>query len=215
MRRSMRIYHRVGVENVEGTRRWLKDADPVHSHAATSVTPQFAGTGHLPPAMSLGRGTFEVFRMSSVLSRPCKLGKVSARQRRSFALHRRPPEPVPSGLTDLLEKHSQRPPTPLTLSTLLSLGRPPTPESVLTSVSYVQAEIPRRLAQRVKSLQALPFIVGTNPYVARVLEAHRNSFLWLATQPPVRTLEENGEFISQLETLVQSHANDIPTLARG
>ncbi|KZT26345.1 alpha-ketoacid dehydrogenase kinase [Neolentinus lepideus HHB14362 ss-1] len=152
--------------------------------------------------------------MSSTLFR-CKPVYAFARQRRPFVLHRRPPDPVPSGLAELLEKHSHRPPTPLTLSTLLSLGRPPTPKSVLTSVSYVQAEIPRRLAQRVKSLQELPFIVGTNPFVARILEAHRTSFLWLATQPSVRTLEDNADFISQLETLVQSHANDIPTLARG
>ncbi|EPQ58256.1 alpha-ketoacid dehydrogenase kinase [Gloeophyllum trabeum ATCC 11539] len=138
------------------------------------------------------------------------------RTRRGLStVHRRPPDPVPSALAALLEKHSQRPPTPLTLATLLSLGRPPTPRSVLKSVSYAQAEIPRRMAQRVMSLQALPFIVGTNPFVARVLEGHRTSFLWLASQPAVTSLEENAQFTSQLESFVQSHANDIPTLAKG
>lgn len=56
-----------------------------------------------------------------------------------------------------------------------------TPISVLSSVTYALAEIPRRLAMRVRSLEALPFIVGTNPYVANTLNAYRDSFQLLAT----------------------------------
>ncbi|KAI5124028.1 hypothetical protein M0805_003859 [Coniferiporia weirii] len=106
-------------------------------------------------------------------------------------------------------------PRPLTLSKLLSFGRPLSPDSLLSSASYVLSEIPRRLTRRIRALENLPFIVGTNPYVARTLEAHRRSFEWLATYPEVRTLEENDEFATQLERLVQNHANDIPTLAKG
>lgn len=106
-------------------------------------------------------------------------------------------------------------PRPLTLSKLLSYGQPLSSDSLLSSASYVLSEIPRRLARRIRALESLPFIVGTNPYVARTLEAHRNSFEWLATYPEVKTLHENDEFASQLENLVQKHANDIPTMAKG
>ncbi|KAI0928201.1 hypothetical protein AcW1_005518 [Taiwanofungus camphoratus] len=114
-----------------------------------------------------------------------------------------------------IEEHAKQPPRPLTLSTLLSLANPPTPESVLASVGYVFTEIPRRLAMRACSLEALPFIVGLNPFVARTLQAYRKSFQLLTTHPPVATLEDNARFTTQLEALVQSHANDIPTMAKG
>ncbi|KDQ60566.1 hypothetical protein JAAARDRAFT_31532 [Jaapia argillacea MUCL 33604] len=129
--------------------------------------------------------------------------------------HRRAPDPATPEVAQLLTRFAKHPPRPLTLSTLLSFGRPLTPDSVLSSVSYVQNEIPRRLAQRVRSIEALPFIVGTNPFVARVLDAHRKSFLLLSTYPQVKSLGENAEFTSQLESLVETHANDIPTMAKG
>ncbi|KAF8738588.1 hypothetical protein AX14_010892 [Amanita brunnescens Koide BX004] len=76
-------------------------------------------------------------------------------------------------------------------------------------------KIPRRLATRVRSLEALPFIVGTNPYIAKTLNAFRDSFKTLATYPHVTTAEENVKFTELLANLVQSHANDIPTMAKG
>jgi 26S proteasome regulatory subunit T1 len=71
------------------------------------------------------------------------------------------------------------------------------------------------LATRVRHLEALPFIVGTNPYVATTLNAYRESFQWLATYPRVTNLEQNEAFTAELEHLVESHANDIPTMAKG
>jgi 26S proteasome regulatory subunit T1 len=131
------------------------------------------------------------------------------------AFHRHAPEPSSPQVTQLLGKHASQPPHPLPLSSLLSFGHPLTPESVLSSFSYVLSELPVRLASRVRSLEALPFIVGTNPYVANTLSAYRQSFQWLATYPPVQNLEENEAFTTQLEELVQRHANDIPTMAKG
>ncbi|OCH95260.1 26S proteasome subunit P45 [Obba rivulosa] len=118
-------------------------------------------------------------------------------------------------LSSLIEEHAKQPPRPLTLGTLLSFARPPTPDSVLASVGYVFTEIPRRLAMRARSLEALPFIVGMNPFIARTLDAHLKSFRFLSSHPPVRTLEDNAEFAAKLEAIVQSHAHDIPTLAKG
>jgi 26S proteasome regulatory subunit T1 len=71
------------------------------------------------------------------------------------------------------------------------------------------------MAQRVRALEGLPFIVGTNPYVARTLNGHKDSFNLLATYPEVRTLEDNRHFVDELDVLVQRHRNDIPTMAKG
>ncbi|KAH9001685.1 hypothetical protein EDB92DRAFT_2051180 [Lactarius akahatsu] len=127
----------------------------------------------------------------------------------------RTPEPAPPEIAHLVATYAQHQPRPLTLGTLLATGRPLTAESIQTSVSYAQAEIPRRLATRIRSLEGLPFIVGTNPHIARILNGFRQSFLWSATYPHVKNLEENAAFATQLEKLVQDHANDIPTMAKG
>jgi hypothetical protein len=137
------------------------------------------------------------------------------RVHRRYSVYSRTPEPAPPEVAHLLATYAQHTPRPLTLGTLLATGHPLTPESVLTSVSYAQAEIPRRLATRIRSLESLPFIVGTNPYIARILDGFRKSFLWNATYPQVKNLEENAIFTAQLEALVQDHANDLPTMAKG
>ncbi|KAF8636519.1 hypothetical protein AX17_003332 [Amanita inopinata Kibby_2008] len=139
----------------------------------------------------------------------------SGLSRRPLSYHRRPPQPTSIEMAKLLSKYATSPPRPINLSKLLSFGRPVTRNSVLDSVSYALAEIPRRLAMRVRSLEALPFIVGTNPYVAKTLNAYRDSFQTLATHPPVSNPGENAKFTELLTNLVQSHANDIPTMAKG
>src|SRR6266576_2544621 len=133
--------------------------------------------------------------------------------RRPLSYYRRPPQPTSHEVAQLLSKYATSPPRPINLSELLSFGRPLTNESALHSVSYALAEIPRRLSTRVRALEALPFIVGTNPYIAKALNAFRDSFQTLATYPPVTTAQENVKFTELLANLVQSHANDIPTMA--
>lgn len=128
---------------------------------------------------------------------------------------RKAPEPPSAELAQLLAHHASHPPLPLTLTNLVAFGQPLTEQSILKSVTYVLSEIPRRLATRVRNLEALPFIVGTNPYVAKTLAAYRESFQLIATHPPVSSLEENAVFTTQLEQLVETHRNDIPTMAKG
>lgn len=118
-------------------------------------------------------------------------------------------------LSALLTKYSHKPFHPLTLKKLLSFGSPLNQESLLESAEYVLSEIPRRLVGRVRALEALPFIVTTNPFLSRTLRSYRSSFEALATHPPVKDLEENWEFTQRLEGLVADHANDIPTMAKG
>ena len=128
---------------------------------------------------------------------------------------RRAPEPVPPEISHILSNFASHQPLPISLTELLSFGHPLTPQSVLDSVRYALHEIPRRLATRVRHLEGLPFIVGTNPYVSNTLQAYRDSFMWLATYPKVKNLEENEAFTSKLENLVEKHANDVATMAKG
>lgn len=123
--------------------------------------------------------------------------------------------PTPAEIAPLLDEYARHSPRPLTLSTLLSFGRPVTPESVLTSVEYVLSEVPRMFGWRVRALEELPFIVGMNPFISRILAAHRKSFKTIASYPPIKTLEDNARFTEQLEALVLSHSNDIPIMAKG
>ncbi|KAG1715663.1 hypothetical protein ID866_1505 [Astraeus odoratus] len=125
------------------------------------------------------------------------------------------PEPQSAEISQLLASYAAHPPRPITLSSLVAYGQPLTPDSLLRSVSYVLSEIPRRLARRARALETLPFIVGTNPYVAKTLKAYRDSFQFLATYPAVTTLKENAKFTEELSQLVESHRNDIPTMAKG
>lgn len=144
-------------------------------------------------------------------------GRVAATrglQRRSLHV-RRAPEPPSAQISQLLASYAAHPPHPLTLNSLVAFGQPLTPESALRSASFVLSEIPRRLARRARALETLPFIVGTNPYVSRTLNAYRQSFQFLASYPPVTTLEENTCFTAELSHLVASHQNDIPTMAKG
>ncbi|KAF8919491.1 atypical/PDHK/BCKDK protein kinase [Mucidula mucida] len=134
----------------------------------------------------------------------------------SVRCYRRAPAPSSAEITQLLERYNAgSPPRPLNLSQLLSYGRPLTTESLLDSAAFALSEIPRRLAVRVRSLEALPFIVGTNPFISNTLNAYRESFRFLATYKPPQTLQENAVFAEELASLVESHANDIPTMAKG
>jgi 26S proteasome regulatory subunit T1 len=148
---------------------------------------------------------------------PLSMSRLSASlscSRRHYSFHRRAPEPSLQ-VAELLTRYDSSPHRPLNLTQLLSFGHPVTPQSVLSSVGYALSELPRRLAARVRSIEALPFIVGTNPYVAKILSAYRESFVYLASHAPITTLEENAIFVQRLENLVQRHANDIPTMAKG
>jgi len=141
-------------------------------------------------------------------------GFVHCRGGRQFYSQPWPPEQSRE-VAELLNSYDSTPPLPLNLAQLLSYGHPLTPDSVLSSVTYTLSDLPRRMATRVRSLEGLPFIVGTNPYVTKMLDAYRESFRFLATYPPITSLQENSVFVQHLTKLVQRHANDVPTLAKG
>ncbi|KAI9825067.1 MAG: hypothetical protein M1832_001386 [Thelocarpon impressellum] len=97
-------------------------------------------------------------------------------------------------------------------------GRPPLPPSaLLSSANFTLSLLPHRLAHRIQSLRNLPFIVVSNPHISKIYNNYLHSLTTLLpyTSRPISTLEEESGFTEVMADLVQTHANTIPTLARG
>ncbi|KAJ2889848.1 hypothetical protein GGI21_006405, partial [Coemansia aciculifera] len=88
-------------------------------------------------------------------------------------------------------------------------------ENILDSVGYTQAELPVRLAKRVISFHKLPFIVGTNPHIARVYNQYYEAFDRLHSFAPIGDLDAEWDFTRALERQTQVLVDVIPTIAQG
>jgi len=118
-------------------------------------------------------------------------------------------------LSALLETYSKLQPRPIPLSTLFSFNNPTSVSDPRSSTSYVRSEIPRRLASVIRNFDKLPYICGTNPFIARVHSLYKSSFHQLSTVPEITNQRGNEEHAAHLEALVQMHSNEIPTLSKG
>ncbi|KAJ9475848.1 [Pyruvate dehydrogenase (acetyl-transferring)] kinase 1, mitochondrial [Pseudozyma hubeiensis] len=120
---------------------------------------------------------------------------------------------------DLLTHYLSLQPAPLTLRQLMAQGGKPgqalTPEQLLLSAQHTHRELPIRLARRVGGFRALPFIVGSNPFISRIARLYASSFETLVKFGQIQTQEDNKRFTAVIEDLVSAHAQNIPTLARG
>ncbi|KAF9204144.1 hypothetical protein BGZ59_001249 [Podila verticillata] len=106
--------------------------------------------------------------------------------------------------------------TSTTTPTTMSHNQPRDLEMNLEVARYARKELPVRLARRVKSIQRLPFIVGTNPYIKRVYKLYYDSFQAItACGDEIRDKEDLDRFAAVLQGLVESHADVIPMLSQG
>jgi Mitochondrial branched-chain alpha-ketoacid dehydrogenase kinase len=114
--------------------------------------------------------------------------------------------------------YATQPIRPVTLKELIRFGQPPLSEQSLTQCAhYARTELPVRLAMRVRAFQNLPFIVGTNPHIKDIYRLYYESFDSLEKYSDLPE-NDNGsdlEFAEKLKDLVERHADNIPTLARG
>ena len=102
-------------------------------------------------------------------------------------------------------------------------GRPPLSEkSLLTSANFTLSLLPIRLAHRIQTLRNLPYIVVSNPNVARIYNNYLHSLSillpwWQAAGEghPISTLDEEVRFTQVLAELVATHTDTIPILAKG
>ncbi|KAF2722889.1 alpha-ketoacid dehydrogenase kinase [Polychaeton citri CBS 116435] len=117
-----------------------------------------------------------------------------------------------------IQQLASRPLHPLTLADLCRHGRPPlSAQALLNSANFTLSILPSRLAHRIQSLRALPYIVVANPNVSKI---HNNYVHSLSTLLPyaeqrIETLEQEIQFTEVMADLVQTHSNTISTLARG
>ncbi|KAL4075837.1 branched-chain alpha-ketoacid dehydrogenase kinase [Scleroderma yunnanense] len=103
----------------------------------------------------------------------------------------------------------------LTLRQLVFFGRHMNEERLIKSANYVRTELPVRIAHRIRDLQSLPYVVVTQPEVAKVYELYWSAFDKFRLFPQITNLSENQTFCDFLENILDEHAPVIPSLALG
>ena len=101
---------------------------------------------------------------------------------------------------------------------LSSHGRPPlSAEQLYASANFTLSLLPARLAHRLHALRNLPFIVVSNPHIARIYNnyVHSLSTLLPYQEKTITNPEDEKQFTEVMADLVQTHSNTIPILARG
>ena len=97
-------------------------------------------------------------------------------------------------------------------------GNPPlTADALFSSANFTLSLLPIRLAHRIQALRNLPYIVVSNPHIARIYGNYMHSLSTLLPyqERRITTLEEEVQFTAVMADLVQTHAHTIPALARG
>ncbi|KAL8706794.1 MAG: hypothetical protein Q9201_000220 [Fulgogasparrea decipioides] len=105
-----------------------------------------------------------------------------------------------------------------TSNCLGSHGRPPlSADALFSSANFILSLLPIRLAHRIQALRNLPFIVVSNPHIARIYNnyVHSLSTLLPYRERRITNLEDEIQFTEVMADLVQTHSNTIPILARG
>ncbi len=80
-------------------------------------------------------------------------------------------------------------------------GQALTPEQLILSAQHTIRELPIRLARRVGGFRALPFIVGSNPFISKTARLYASSFETLVKFGEIKTQEDNLRFTAVLEDL--------------
>ncbi|KAI9874375.1 MAG: hypothetical protein M1830_009811 [Pleopsidium flavum] len=97
-------------------------------------------------------------------------------------------------------------------------GRPPlSSEALFSSANFTLSLLPIRLAHRIQALRNLPFIVVSNPHIARIYNNYLHSLSTLLPyqERQISSLEDEIQFTEVMSDLVHTHSNTIPILARG
>ncbi|QRW16022.1 alpha-ketoacid dehydrogenase kinase [Rhizoctonia solani] len=111
-----------------------------------------------------------------------------------------------------MEVYAAKPAHRLSLRQLLFFGRQMDQGRILKSANYVRTELPVRIAHRIRDLQALPYVVVKQEWVAKVYEA---TLLELRKYPEIHTQNDNQEFCKFLRGILDEHAPVIPWISLG
>ncbi|MCJ1264254.1 hypothetical protein MMC22_004125 [Lobaria immixta] len=119
---------------------------------------------------------------------------------------------------DQVARLASKPLHSLSLADLVRHGRPPlSADALFSSANFTLSLLPVRLAHRLQALRNLPFIVVSNPHIARIYSnyVHSLSTLLPYHERQITNLEDETQFTEVMADLVQTHSNTIPILARG
>ena len=101
------------------------------------------------------------------------------------------------------------------LRQLTFFGRTLTEARLLGSANYVRAELPTRLAHRLRDMQTLPFVVVTNPHMSHVYDLYYKAFERLRRVREIKTIEDNEQYCNVIRETLEEHLTVIPKLAMG
>ncbi|MCJ1471296.1 hypothetical protein MMC07_009944, partial [Pseudocyphellaria aurata] len=119
---------------------------------------------------------------------------------------------------DQVARLASKPLHSLSLADLARHGRPPlSADALFSSANFTLSLLPVRLAHRLQALRNLPFIVVSNPHIARIYSnyVHSLSTLLPYHERQITNLDDETNFTEVMADLVQTHSNTIPILARG
>lgn len=114
--------------------------------------------------------------------------------------------------SSIIEKYATASTTSVSLAYLVNLGNR---KSLRESAVFLQQELPKRLARRVKAIQNLPFIVGVNPDINTVYQLYSKSFDVILNTQPISDTNSIQLFSETLENLTESHKDVVSLLASG
>eukprot|EP00667_Euglena_gracilis_P028997 EG_transcript_37802 len=88
-------------------------------------------------------------------------------------------------------------------------------KAMIANARYVHEQLPIRLANTIRKLQTLPFIVGVNPYVNNVYQMYWDAFQAVRKFPPIATSVQADEFSDLLMYLLEKNKDQVGVLAKG
>mmetsp|Transcript_32491 Transcript_32491/g.58301 ORF Transcript_32491/g.58301 Transcript_32491/m.58301 type:complete len:374 (-) Transcript_32491:25-1146(-) len=112
-----------------------------------------------------------------------------------------------------VEQYAFQEPHHLTVGDLIAKGS--CPQDPIESAQYVHAQLPIRLAQTIRTIQSLPFIVGVNPYVNDVYYMYWDAFQVIHKFPPITRRSHAEEFSELLFYLLAKNKGQVKILAKG
>jgi len=102
----------------------------------------------------------------------------------------------------------------LTPTQLMFAGRSEDGAHLLKSSQFLQVELPRRIARRVKDFQSLPYVVALNPTLQEVYELYLRAFDRLSRFRPIKDLSDEREYAQLLGRLLDDHKDVVTSLAK-
>jgi signal transduction histidine kinase len=116
---------------------------------------------------------------------------------------------------ETVERWASRPQRPISLRGLYRHGERISLERLLGSANFVREELATRLARELRQLELLPYIFMTNPNIVKVYDIYHHAFRTLIDFAPIKARNDDSEFVSTLQDLMNETVSVIELLAQG